>query len=165
MKHDWVVFNEDIEKQPLVKCRTCGEKYRFTSCWGDGVDLQEEWDKIRAMNDCDGPGLSPKQRSEILALIHKYVNPEALKKENTTVMQAGSRLLLKSIAEEAAIKQFISLEASGAPASERTTTFKLIDSKYKEEVCLGCGRPTSERDCGCPAGIGYRLRDDWRSLL
>lgn len=26
---------------------------------------------------------------------------------------------------------------------------------YKEvEVCLGCGKETSNRDCGCPAGTG-----------
>lgn len=24
------------------------------------------------------------------------------------------------------------------------------------EVCLGCGRPTKDRDCGCPAGTGMR---------
>lgn len=24
------------------------------------------------------------------------------------------------------------------------------------EFCLGCGKPTNNRDCGCPAGTGIR---------
>lgn len=36
---------------------------------------------------------------------------------------------------------------------------KLIPNDYEEiQVCLGCLAPTKERDCGCPAGIGYILR-------
>lgn len=27
-----------------------------------------------------------------------------------------------------------------------------------QEVCLGCGKPTTERDCGCPAGTGWRKK-------
>jgi hypothetical protein len=25
-----------------------------------------------------------------------------------------------------------------------------------EEFCLGCNKPTAKRDCGCPAGSGWR---------
>lgn len=27
---------------------------------------------------------------------------------------------------------------------------------YEEEVCLGCAIATRLRDCGCPAGTGWR---------
>jgi hypothetical protein len=26
------------------------------------------------------------------------------------------------------------------------------------EVCAGCGRPTSDRDCGCPAGTNLKWK-------
>jgi hypothetical protein len=62
------------------------------------------------------------------------------------------------------IKKYLKLESENAEYKLRADAFHKIPNKFKEDICLGCGKPSSV-GCGCPAGTGRALRDDWRVLL
>ena len=64
------------------------------------------------------------------------------------------------------IEKFLFLEKTNAPYKERDAFFKLIPEKYTIEVCAGCGlRTDSPRDCGCPCGTAFRLKQNWKQLI
>lgn len=60
---------------------------------------------------------------------------------------------------EALVAKQVRNEARRWPDWRTAPPDTAIEHVRTEEVCLGCGKPTADRDCGCPAGTGLRKKD------
>jgi protein subunit release factor A len=82
--------------------------------------------------------------------------------------RANKTVAFRRMAESKTFRQWAKHKAAKLQASKSVD--ELVDEamiaenlkiEYRteqgwEEVCLGCNKPTAKRDCGCPAGTGWR---------
>jgi len=161
------------------RCKECLTIDGVRADWCDTDGISKEMKRITDRNDCRGKKRKSRKKPKLI-----FTRRELLKVTDnhgghlsgycTLCGSCGwiddidhhagciladpsvTKVRLEAVKSDAElIEELRRLEKAEASATKREAVFKQIPQRYKEQVCLGCGKADG---CGCPAGIGWALK-------